>query len=333
MRILFLHILTVCLLFGCDSNEDRPYDDLGDIKYETKVNIDRLDQEQAVIDNEKQAKEFLKRNALFKKHFMDEVYPGDVQVKEILKLVQGKSEQQLLADVQRVFSDVSQIEDDFGKAFDRIKAYYPDFQIPIVQMAVTGFMKDFVILDNYILISPEFFPDDQSKFRHPQMPDYLLKRYKKENLVTIATFFLSQNFNEVDFEDRTLVRHMIAHGKALYFVKQIFPEKADSTIIGYSPKQMEFCLQFEEQIWDHFLNNQLVYSMDHNHEVKYIRESPKIPEIDNRCPGRIGQWLGWRIVEKYMKENPDVTLQSLMADVNAKEIFMQSKYRPKAPEQ
>lgn len=330
MRLLYIHIFTVCILFGCNNEKERPYDKLNKVKDQAKITIDRLYLEQAKITTEKDVEQYLTKNELFKKYFMDEVYPPDVQKKEILKLVTTESGQQLLSDVQRVFKSVEGIEKDFTLALTKLKSYYPDYTIPKIQMAVTGFMKDVVVVDDYILICPEFFPDDESKYRQPEMPDYLLKRYSKESMTPMVLFFLSNKFNDVDVQDETLIANMVAHGKALYFTKQMCLEKHDSLIIGYSQEQLDFCEQFEEQIWDHFLRKQLVYSTEHNHVVKYIQENPKIGEIDNRCPGRIAQWLGWRIVEKYMMDHPEVSLQSLMSMSDGKELFMQSKYRPKA---
>jgi len=60
---------------------------------------------------------------------------------------------------------------------------------------------------------------------------------------------------------------------------------------------------------------------------KYLDERPKVYEIGNKCPGRIGTWLGWEIVNKYMKVN-QVDLQSLMIEKDAQKIFTLSNYKP-----
>ncbi|MDQ4140161.1 MAG: gliding motility lipoprotein GldB, partial [Bacteroidota bacterium] len=62
---------------------------------------------------------------------------------------------------------------------------------------------------------------------------------------------------------------------------------------------------------------------------KYLEDRPTVPEIDAKCPGRIGRWVGWQIVRIYMEENPDVTLQQLMAEKDAQKIFNESHYKPK----
>jgi hypothetical protein len=48
---------------------------------------------------------------------------------------------------------------------------------------------------------------------------------------------------------------------------------------------------------------------------------------DELSPGRIGVWMGWQIVNSYMKHN-DVSLQELLK-IDEDIIFTKSKYKPK----
>jgi uncharacterized protein YjaZ len=49
-------------------------------------------------------------------------------------------------------------------------------------------------------------------------------------------------------------------------------------------------------------------------------------EIDNESPGQVGAWIGWQIVRSYAKNN-DVPVAKLL-EINAKELFKKSKYKP-----
>ena len=62
---------------------------------------------------------------------------------------------------------------------------------------------------------------------------------------------------------------------------------------------------------------------------KFIGESPNVYEISEKCPGRIGAWLGWEIVKKYMDKNPEVSIVDLMNDTDAHRIFQMSGYKPR----
>ena len=45
-------------------------------------------------------------------------------------------------------------------------------------------------------------------------------------------------------------------------------------------------------------------------------------------PGRLGLWVGWRIVDSYMTNNKDVTLIELMGEGDAQKILEESFYKP-----
>ena len=43
-------------------------------------------------------------------------------------------------------------------------------------------------------------------------------------------------------------------------------------------------------------------------------ERPKTLEIGDKCPGRIGEWLGWEIVNRYVDEE-GIDLATLMQNL------------------
>jgi uncharacterized protein YjaZ len=45
-------------------------------------------------------------------------------------------------------------------------------------------------------------------------------------------------------------------------------------------------------------------------------------------PGNIGQWIGWRIVQRFAERNEKISVQEVM-QTPAKTIFEGANYRPK----
>ncbi|MCY1379710.1 gliding motility-associated lipoprotein GldB [compost metagenome] len=80
-------------------------------------------------------------------------------------------------------------------------------------------------------------------------------------------------------------------------------------------------------IWAHIIDRELLNSENPAVNAKYFGERPYVGEISGDCPGRVGQWLGWRIVELYRMKNPQVSLQELMLNEDAGAILRGSKYR------
>ena len=78
------------------------------------------------------------------------------------------------------------------------------------------------------------------------------------------------------------------------------------------------------------MENKLLFSTETNLNKRFLEEAPFSKfymEQDNLSPGKIGVWLGWQIVQSYLKHN-DVSLEEFLK-IDATELFNQSKYKPK----
>ena len=116
----------------------------------------------------------------------------------------------------------------------------------------------------------------------------------------------------------------------MYLKDLLIPQVSDADKIGYSPEQIAWSEENENYIWRYFIDEKLLYDSDPKLAGRFINPAPFSKfylEIDNESPGRIGMWIGWQIVRSYMKNN-DVSLQQLL-QADAKEIFDNSKYKPK----
>lgn len=107
----------------------------------------------------------------------------------------------------------------------------------------------------------------------------------------------------------------------------MLPGVADSLIIAMPDSSLISNWYAQDLIWAHFIDRELLYEQNPRVKEKYLGERPTTAEIGPSCPGRIGQWLGWRIVDKFRTENPDVSFKELMQMEDAQEILRLSKYR------
>jgi hypothetical protein len=147
-------------------------------------------------------------------------------------------------------------------------------------------------------------------------------------MVPAITLLLSDQFNRVNAEDETMLAEMIASGKAYYFSKRILSDVPDHVLMAYPDSVMQDVQGNEAVIWAHFIERTLLYESSHFIKNKYLGERPFVAEIGRRCPGRIGAWLGWNIVEHYAEENPAISLPELMNQSDAQVIFQGSGYKP-----
>lgn len=128
-------------------------------------------------------------------------------------------------------------------------------------------------------------------------------------------------------EDQSLVIQMVDKGKKLYMLSKLLPAEPENKLIGYTEKQMKDAYAGEAMIWDLFIQNDLLQTIDNNIIKNYVGEGPKTQELGEDSPGNIGSFAGWQIVKKFMKKNPGTKLPDLM-NMPAETIFQKAKYKP-----
>ena len=124
-----------------------------------------------------------------------------------------------------------------------------------------------------------------------------------------------------------MLAEMIDHGKSYYLLSQLLPCTPNHILIGYTKKEWKDSFDNEVIIWANFIENELLYETNHQMKQKFLGERPNVYEIGEKCPGRIARWLGWQIVNDYVK-NTGGSVQELMAEKDASKILRLSKYKP-----
>jgi hypothetical protein len=123
---------------------------------------------------------------------------------------------------------------------------------------------------------------------------------------------------------------MIWYGKGYAFTKTIVPEVADSLLFGYTAQELLETNAFQKQVWEHFIDKKLLFNKEELIKSRYLGERPKTPEIGPACPGSIGRWVGYTIVQHYWAANPKLSISKIMADQDFNRIFLKSAYRGEA---
>ena len=327
------------LSFGCtDKTTNLPEKEVVEIdkkalqKAKVDVKIVRLERELFAVKSKEEVRLFLNNHPLFVKKFLEipNAANDPAFVNELFTMYTNPALNGFYKEHEKFYGDFSDVQIQLNDFFGYIKYYYPKYYVPEINTLVTGFRfdRDFTFSDSLIVIGTDYFMGKKASYR-PQFFDYMLARYEKPYMLPMMGLAISSKFNEFDDKDETMIAEMIHYGKAHYFLERIMPTLEDSLNIQFSGKEMLEVDKNADVIWGHFIENKLIFDTNHKVKQRYLGESPKVVAIGDNCPGRIGRWLGWQIVRKYMRENPKVTLQELMKDKNAQEIFKQSKFKIK----
>lgn len=238
--------------------------------------------------------------------------------------------QELYGEVKKKYPTNTAFESDLEDLFKRIQYYYPEYKTPKVITLISEVDTDAkaIYADSLVLLSLDTYLGKDHRF-YEGFPKYQRQAFEPSQMMPDLVASFSQG-KIASPTDRSLLGQMIYFGKELYMKDMLLSEATDAAKIEYTEEQLKWCQENEAEIWRYFIDNKLLYDTDTKLMQRFIAVGPYSKfylEIDMESPGRIGQWIGWQIVRSYMKNN-EVTMQKMLA-MDAKEIFDNSKYKPK----
>ena len=334
-RILFLMLPLMYLLTGCDKVVEETCAYIPDASAESIIlQMESLEDSLPSITTKKELVDFFSRHPTVRDHFFNRpAYPDDsVFINELYHRFTNQHIDTLLTETRKVFGDLSELKSEFRQAFANLQYYYPEFNPPKIITVLTGLESDLYVSDSLIIVGLDYFLGPQAKYK-PNMYEYMLRRYQKNFIVpsVMLLYGIEDRFNKTSVQDKTVLADMIAYGKAYYFAKRMMPCTPDSVFIAYTNEEITGSRKNEGLIWYRLVEDQVLYQTSHQVKQKYIDERPKTIEVGEKCPGRIGTWVGWQIVNEYMQRNAETTLPELMTLSNPDQLFKDSKYKPDIP--
>ncbi len=174
--------------------------------------------------------------------------------------------------------------------------------------SLCGIGLDLFLGENYRGYNPEIFPD---YIRRQFTPNYVPVRMAK----ALATDIVGQT------NGKRLIDRMIQNGKMLYIVDCLLPYTPDSLKMGYTKAQMEGCFYNEAEAWARILDEKLLFSTEFDRWRKLVTPSPNAPIIYTEAPGEMGNWIGLRILQSYMKRHPNTKIQDLLAMTDVQKLM------------
>lgn len=234
--------------------------------------------------------------------------------------------------VQKLYPNLDQIEEEIKKGFSYFLVYFPNETVPQIITIVPGIdlqMPSLYIYDNIVYVNLDMYLGNScTHYNKFGIPKYISERFDQKYLV-VDLFKKAIVYKTLpNQEPITLLDHMIIEGKKLYFTEMMLPKTKQEDIIGYSEEKYKWAETFYPNVWGYLVENNLLFSKEEDAVRKYIEEAPFSKPFGNPSPGRIGQFLGWKVVKEYMKNNPDVTLENLMKTTDLQLILNKSAFKP-----
>lgn len=309
----------ILLIFSC-KNENKVEEAIAQIN--VQLDISRFDQEFArakVQDLPRLKSEY---PYLFPAQFSDSLW-----ISKMSDTLQSELEEEVALSFTSFETETEKLED----LFKHLKYYFPKFKTPKVVTLISevDYNNRIVYSDSLLLLGLDNYLGNNHRF-YAGLPNYVSKGLQREFLISDVTSTVSKKLIAYP-TDRSFLSRMVYYGKELYLKDKLLPNAIDAQKINYSPEEFEWAEANEQQIWRHFVENELLFSTDASLDRKFLDPAPFSKfglELDSESPPRLGRYIGWQMVKAFADKNPEVTLIEIL-QTPAEEIFQKSNYKPK----
>lgn len=236
--------------------------------------------------------------------------------------------------LKKHFPDTKAIDADLDKGFQYMKHYFPAYKIPKVYYITTMLFNKlwaFTAGDSTVGVGLDMYLGENYPFyKAPtvDVPDYL-NPHLRPSYVPVALFTsIYENMHPFEMADKTLLDMIVQRGKEQYFLHLVLPFIPDTTLYGYSAKQLKWCETHEVEVYNFFIKQNLLYSSEFQTVIRYVVDGPNSSGMPIESPGNIGSWLGYRIAQAYVA-NTGANMDTLLKQNDPVKFLTESKYKPR----
>ncbi|MGC1391625.1 MAG: hypothetical protein WA816_11360 [Bacteroidales bacterium] len=250
----------------------------------------------------------------------------------LLRFCSDKQNNEVFALTMKKYPDIKHVEEELREAFRHYLFYFPERRVPAVFTCITGFNNSIIAgdsllgigLDRYLGADCEYYP-------RLSIYKYMSDRMTPENIVPDCMYGWGASeweFSALKYQVDNVLAEIIHNGKLKYFEKCMLPETSDEIIFGFTPGQMKFCRNNENQMWQYLVEHNLLFSSDQLAIRKLTGEAPFTSYFTRESPGQAAIWLGFRIIESYMINNPGIKMEDMIKNTDVQGILEKAKYSP-----
>jgi hypothetical protein len=249
---------------------------------------------------------------------------------QIFDFVTDPRSKELLSHVLEKYPNLKSLETVLGRGFARYNNFFDRDIIPTIctYISYLDYENRVVFMDTALVIAIDMYLGAESEhYNAAAIPTYMRLRLDEQFIPVDAMRSVAHyELEKTPQSLQTLLDHIILHGKVAYFLEQTLPKTDMATRFGYTPEQMAWTKKNEKTVWAYLMAEQLLYEQNPFKYRAFVLESPTMQMFPG-SPGRVGHYLGYRIVKKYM-ENTEQTIPELFTETDSQKILRLSNYRP-----
>lgn len=217
-------------------------------------------------------------------------------------------------DVDTVFTSLSGIEAQLGHILG--VAASDTLGLPERRYAavVYGRPESILFNDSTMMIAlNHYLGEDYPGYSH--WPGYMRRQKSPDRIpYDIAEALVATQYPyQAEGAAATVLSRMLYEG-ALTSAKMALVENSDLALaLGYNDSDLRWLQDNEKAIWRDMVGKQMLYDTSEALAERLVLPSPQVRDVVPAAPGRVGRYIGYRIVEAYCNAHPGTTLRQLLS--------------------
>lgn len=309
--------------------------DIAEIEKNLAVSIHRYDQDVFALDPKNPAEGMKALGEKYPEFLVDRnAWREPMYLKQISGYLQDPYIKEIKTAVDQTFGDMCWLQDELRHALAYYSYYFPNARIPEFYTLVEGIDASptspkfcFAIGDSIVILPDWYLGKNYKYYSDYRVDKYIRERCEKRYAAIDCFREIIAKQNLPQKTPITLLDRMIEEGKVIYFTESMFPDSEVADIIGYSAAQFDWAKKNQANVWNYMIENEMIFSKNEDVARRMIGISPETKPFKG-SPGRMGAFIGWMIVIRYMENNPSISLEMLMKEPDARKILDASGYKP-----
>lgn len=232
----------------------------------------------------------------------------------------------LYADTESHFAGDTAWVASLQQAFGRYRQAFPQSPLPRVLTHVSGLNQSVITVDTLLSVSLDCYLGADYPLYEQRYYIYERNLHESSRIACDALEVWLRTCFPYESKRNALLDRMVYEGKILYALATLFPDTDEYRLLGYTDSQAEWCRANESEIWHQVISRKHLFNTESMLINKYVEPAPFVSALHPDSPGRLGRWIGYRIVEQYARGKKKSAAEILAAPDNAGEILTESKY-------
>lgn len=304
------------------------------VERQVDIHINRYEKDLFSLDTARLSEELQRLSSVYPELLIDKNSWKDPQMLFQLKAyITDPVILEIYHDVMKVYPDLKDVETELNTAMSYYLNYFPNDSLPSFYSLVPGLNTDMPTVYGYgndIFIHLDMYLGKNYKYYSQiGMPNFVSQRCEKKYLA-VDCFSKAMVYRYLPEKSPvSLLDNIIYEGKKMYFTEMMFPDREEMDVIEYMPEKYAWAVENQGKVWSYIIEKDLLFSKQNDVIRQFVDDTPFTKPFTNNSPGKMGVFIGWKIIQNFMENNPEVSLLELMQNTDSQAILNKSGYKPR----